>query len=217
MDTLIVFARAPEPGMAKTRLAPDLGIAGSDRLYAALFADTLALAETAPAGRLLSLAGATSGLALSAEWQVLQQPERSFGERLAWSFKTAFARGATRCVLIGADAPHLTPARLTEAFAALETHDVALGPTHDGGYYLIALREPSPWIFRDVTWSTPSVFMETLRIVRARGRRCQILAEEFDVDTIEEAQRLHDLLRHEPQRAPRTALALDEVLERLSA
>ncbi len=218
MDALIVFARAPQPGAAKTRLTPGLGLTGAHRLYAALFEDTLALAERVPAERrLLSLAGSADGLRLSPGWALALQPELSFGARMAWSFAEAFARGATRCVLIGADAPHLEPQWIAAAFAALDANDVALGPTHDGGYYLLGLREPSPWLFDGVCWSTPSVFEETIRLVDERGLRCHVLPEEFDVDTIEEAQRLHELLRPEPERAPETARVLDDVLRRLSA
>ncbi|HLZ69889.1 MAG TPA: TIGR04282 family arsenosugar biosynthesis glycosyltransferase [Dehalococcoidia bacterium] len=217
MDTLIVFARAPRPGMAKTRLVRDLGQAEAHRLYAALFADTLLLAGRVPARRLLSLDGSAAGLALPPRWQLVQQPELSFGERLEWSFARAFARGADRCVLIGADAPHVRPEWVRGAFAALRTHDVAIGPTHDGGYYLLGLRQPSPWIFEDVNWSTPSVLAETLRLVREHGNRCHLLPEEFDVDTGEEAQRLCTLLRREPERAPATARTLNEVLWSLIA
>lgn len=216
MDTLIVFARAPQRGAAKTRLSSDLGVDGAHRLYAAMFADTLALADRLPARRLLSLAGAAVP-DLPQGWEVVRQPEAGFGERLAWSFAQAFARGARRCVLIGADAPHLDAAWIAEAFAALTSHDVAIGPTHDGGYYLLGLREPSPWIFRGVSWSTAAVFEQTLRLARERGRRCGLLPEEFDVDTFDEAVRLRDVLRRAPERAPRTALALDDLSRRASA
>jgi glycosyltransferase A (GT-A) superfamily protein (DUF2064 family) len=109
----------------------------------------------------------------------------------------------------------MPPERLGEAFAALRTHDVAIGPTHDGGYYLLGLRRSSPWIFRDVTWSTANVFAETLDLVRERGSCCHVLPEEFDVDTAEEARVLQRLLRSEPWRAPVTARALEEVLQRV--
>src|SRR5581483_11650266 len=168
MDTLIVFARAPQPGTAKTRLATVFGTGAAHRLYAAMFADTLDLAGRVQARRLLSLAGAAVP-DLPPDWIVLRQPERSFGERLAWSFAQAFADGARRCVLIGADAPHLQPGWIDEAFAALASADVVVGPTHDGGYYLLGLREAAPWIFREVSWSTPAVCEQTLRLVREHG------------------------------------------------
>jgi rSAM/selenodomain-associated transferase 1 len=216
MDTLIVFARAPQPGDAKTRLAADLGVNAAHRLYAAMFADTLDLAGRVPARRLLSLAGSAVP-DLPPGWAVVRQPELSFGERLAWSFAQAFALGARRCVLIGADAPHLQPGWIAGAFAALSRDDVAIGPTHDGGYYLLGLREAAPWIFREVSWSTPAVFAQTLRLVREHGRGYHLLPETCDVDTLDDARRLYALLRREPARAPRTAAALDEVLLRASA
>lgn len=208
MDVLIVFARAPFRGAAKTRLAPALGLTGAHRLYAAMFADTLALSGGYPADHLLSLAGPALPFDAPPGWTVISQPERTFGERLAWSFSRAYARGAGRCVLIGADAPHMPSARLDEAYAALATHDVAVGPTRDGGYYLLGLRAPSPWIFSDIAWSTAGVFAQTLKLAEAHGCRSRVLPDEFDVDTADEARQLHELLRREPARAPRTARAL---------
>jgi rSAM/selenodomain-associated transferase 1 len=208
MDVLIVFARAPHLGAAKTRLTPELGVDGAHRLYAAMFADTLALAARRPGARLLSIAG-TLGPHEAPGWPIVRQPEGTFGQRLDWTFAQAFAQGGTRCVLIAADAPHMPSARLSEAFAALHSHDVVLGPTHDGGYYLVGLRTPAPWLFEGVGWSTADVFDQTLRLVRSHGQRCLVLHEEFDVDTPDEARRLHELLEREQSRAPRTALALE--------
>lgn len=207
MDLGIVFARAPQPAAAKTRLVPALGVEGAHRLYTAMFADTLALAERSSAVRLLSVAGELASRE-AAGWPVVRQPDATFGERLAWTFAQAFARGASRCVLIGADAPQMPVERLDAAFAGLRTHDVVIGPTHDGGYYLLGLRVPSPWIFEGIAWSTASVFDETLGLMRRRGCGSLVLPEEFDVDTPDEARRLHGLLAHAPWRAPRTAAAL---------
>jgi len=212
METLIIFARVPRAGDAKTRLAPRLGHDGAHTLYQALFVDTLALAAAATRRKLLSLAGSVAGLALPPGWETVCQPELSFGERLAWSFDTAFAHGGTRVVLIGADAPHLPPAEIEAAFDALHEHDVVIGPTYDGGWYLLGMREPSPWIFADISWSTASVFEQTVAVAVQRSKRVQVLREEFDVDTADEARRLRDLLAQQPERAPHTAAIIADLL-----
>lgn len=210
--TLIVFARAPVPGAAKTRLLAGLDEAVAHRLYTAMFLDTLALARRVGTPVLLSLAGTSHLFDLPRNWELVQQPERGFGERLAWSFEQAFRRGATRAVLIGADLPQLPAATVAEAFAALDSNDAVVGPTHDGGYYLLGLNQPSPWLFSGVTWSTADVFSETLALLAARDKRAATLAVHRDVDTLDDALALAALLRDEPRRAVLTARALGEIL-----
>jgi uncharacterized protein len=210
--TLVVFARAPVVGVAKTRLVADLDEAAAHRLYTAMFLDTLALARRAGVPVLLSLAGESHIFDLPRSWQAVQQPDRSFGERLSWSFEQAFRRGARHAVLIGADLPQLPAQTVVEAFAALATHDAVVGPTHDGGYYLLGLNQPSPWLFNGVSWSTADVYGETLALLAERQKRTATLAEYRDVDTLDDALALAAVLRDEPQRAVLTARVLREIL-----
>jgi rSAM/selenodomain-associated transferase 1 len=202
---LIVFARAPVAGAAKTRLQPHLDINAANALYTAMFIDTLALARKLGAPVLLSMAGESHLLDLPPKWTVVQQPERSFGERMSWSFGEAFRRGARQVVLIGADLPHLPPQTLREAFAALGGHDTVLGPTHDGGYYLIGLNDVAPWLFDGIAWSTADVFGQTLRLLERRQKQVALLTEQRDIDTLEDALAVAPLLRERPELAVLTA------------
>jgi rSAM/selenodomain-associated transferase 1 len=210
--TLIIFARAPVVGAAKTRLVAGLDEVAAHRLYTAMFLDTLALARRAGMPVLLSLAGESHIFDLPRSWQAVQQPDRSFGGRLSWSFEQAFRRGARHAVLIGADLPQLPVQTVVEAFAGLATHDAVVGPTHDGGYYLLGLNQPSPWLFNGVSWSTADVYGETLALLAERQKRTATLAEYRDVDTLDDALALAAVLRDEPQRAVLTARALREIL-----
>ena len=205
---LIVFARAPVAGAAKTRLQPDLDAPSANALYTAMFIDTLALARASGAPVLLSLAGESHLLDLPAKWAVAQQPERSFGERLAWSFAEAFRRGARQVLLIGADLPHLPSEALSDAFAALADHDAVLGPTHDGGYYLIGLKDAAPWLFDGIAWSTADVFAQTMTLLEQRHKRTALLPAQRDIDTLEDALAVAALLRERPGLAVLTARAL---------
>jgi hypothetical protein len=100
------------------------------------------------------------------------------GARMADAFARAFARGAERVVLVGTDAPGVARETAIAALSALDAADVVIGPAEDGGYYLIALREPRPELFAGVAWSTPSVREETRARAAAAGlsvessRRC---------------------------------------------
>ena len=110
------------------------------------------------------------------------QPEGDLGERMTAAFATAFAAGAGRVAIIGTDCPGLRAHHLTEAFAALETADVVLGPATDGGYYLLGLRQPQPELFQNKTWSTDTVLGDTLADARRLGLRVALLTELRDVD-----------------------------------
>src|SRR5690606_6809573 len=94
-------------------------------------------------------------------WQVVPQADGDLGERMRRFFEAAFIAGAQRVVLIGSDSPTLPRERLDEAFRKLSTCDVVLGPSDDGGYYLIGCARPIDAIFKDISWSTPQVFEQT--------------------------------------------------------
>ena len=102
------------------------------------------------------------------------------------------------CILIGSDAPDVTPSLLREAARALTDAPAVIGPANDGGYWLLGLAEPMPFLFEDMEWSTDAVLPETLRRLEARGIAPAMLPELTDVDTGE------DLARY-PQFDPRVS------------
>ena len=187
--TLGVFVKLPRPGAVKTRLVPELGAHTAAELYKALA--EAALAATEPQNgeyeRLVYYAPRDAAEAMRA-WlpagRLRHQCEGDLGERLADAFSRAFARGARRVAIVGTDVPALTRGVVLEAFAALETAEVVLGPAHDGGYYLMALREPRPELFRGVSWSSPAVLAETVDRAGAAGLAVARLAPLRDLDTL---------------------------------
>ena len=201
---VIVVAKAPRPGEAKTRLAPPLTRGEAARLAACLFADTVSLAlglasevvvAYAPAdGRAAleeTLRGALLEEALSdVRW--LEQRGEDLGERLAGVVERAFAEGLGPLLLVGADSPTLPPAFLASALEELAggRADVALGPTEDGGYYAVGLREPAPGLFERVEWSTPRAYAQTAANAARLGLRLSELPPWYDVDTHADLRRL---------------------------
>lgn len=189
---LIVFARYPAPGAAKTRLRTVLGTHGAPLLQHRMTLHTL---QTA--GSFAAASGAALELRAGGEparmrelypgpWQVRAQCEGSLGERLSNAVGDAFAEGAGRVVAIGSDCPPLTAAHLSEAFAALSDHDVVLGPATDGGYYLIGLRRPIPDLFQDIAWSSDRVLDQTLAAAGRLGLSLHRLPVLADVDRPED-------------------------------
>lgn len=145
---------------------------------------------TTVAGRLGSIRRRGAGEAYLATTEVgkrrrerfLPQPEGDFAARLWYGFAELAARGYRRIVVLGSDSPQVPAARITAAFAALETRDVALGPARDGGYYLLGQRVCPADLFTGIQMSTPRVAAETLARAAALGLSVAMLPESFDVD-----------------------------------
>lgn len=178
-SVLLVFARWPEPGRAKTRLIPALGAGGAAALHRELVEHTLSTARTTRrlAGCRLEVCidGASPDAFqrwLGGDVAFTPQGGGSLGDRLAAATARWFEAGAARVVVIGTDSPDLTPFHIRDALAALDDHDAAIGPALDGGYYLLALRRPVPELFDGVPWGEPEVLTETL--ARARGARLAV-------------------------------------------
>jgi uncharacterized protein len=187
-DRLLVFLKQPLPGAVKSRLADGIG-----PVLAAAVARALAehaLARTAPLGdeyeRLVFFAPAHARDAI-AEWLPGQdcrpQADGDLGARMADAFEQAFRAGARRVVLVGTDVPGIGREDVREAFESLDAHDVVIGPASDGGYWLLALGDPAPALFRDVPWSTPRVLETTLARAARLPRGVRVLRTLGDVDT----------------------------------
>ena len=188
---LLVFAREPVLGRVKTRLAADVGPEAALAVYRELLALTAAAVTAVAVPATVWLAEAPHPAADAAqsrpEWPGLpwcvQPPAGLLGERMAHAFGEAFAGGAGRVVIIGTDCPGLRPAILQQAFAALEAHELVVGPAEDGGYYLLGLREPQPALFANKDWSTATVLPDTLADAARLGLRVAQLPVLRDVDS----------------------------------
>ena len=185
--TLIVLAKAPLAGYAKTRLAPALGEAGAAALAARLLSHTLAQALAADLGP-VDLCCAPSRLhpAFAAfarpGIEMFDQGDGDLGQRMQHAFARRLGPGS-HALLIGSDAPALDAALLRRATLLLRTTDAVFVPALDGGYALIGLRRPAPGLFEGMTWSTASVMAETRRRLAAARLRHTELPAVADIDT----------------------------------
>jgi rSAM/selenodomain-associated transferase 1 len=215
-----VFARAPVPGTVKSRLAAALGAERACALYRAFLEDTLAAAAVAARmqGARLELVVAgpldhpvvRAGAARHGA-ELVAQAEGDLGARLGAFFAAQGAGGAAVCV-VGSDAPQLSGAQLARGFDALVAHEVVLGPSRDGGYWLIGARRPISELFVDVPWSTPRVL--ELSLDRLAGRSVALLEMSFDVDGVEDLALLRRWLavsRAEVAPSTRAAMVAAEV------
>ena len=199
---LVFMAKWPEAGRSKTRLSPPLTPGEAAELARCFLLDTLAEAARADADCFLAfaplsaaqafrrLAGPTVGL-IPAEAPHL-------GLALREGQRTALAMGYRRVALVGSDLPHLPASRYADAFAALAEADVAIGPSGDGGYYLLAAERTTPSLFEQIAWSTPAVYQQTLDRAAGAGLRTAAVAGCDDVDTAADLPALLAALRERP-------------------
>jgi rSAM/selenodomain-associated transferase 1 len=212
--TLVIMAKAPRPGTVKTRLAQRLPVAAVTELYRCLLDDTIALAHSLGTVEVAIMCPASdveelTRLAHGAVRVVAQK-----GEGLAAGLTSVFAHftagGQQRVVAFNSDSPHLPASILCNAFETLADHDVVVGPTNDGGYYLVGAKAAHPALFDGDGMGTKNA----LEALLARARTLQLsvgFTEPFyDIDVEGDLTRLASDLRIAPNRAPRTALWLKE-------
>jgi uncharacterized protein len=171
---VIVLAKAPLPGFAKTRLIPALGADGAAALARRLFERTLEQALLAGLGGVEVCCAPSAAhawfapLANDPRLVLTDQGEGDLGERMARAIERALAQHA-KVILIGTDIPALDAAHLRDAAAALDTHDAVFTPALDGGYVLVGLRRPARGLFDAMPWSTGQVMQRTRERLAQQG------------------------------------------------
>jgi hypothetical protein len=132
-------------------------------------------------------------LQLAPDMQLVCQQGATLGDRLDHLLTQALHNGAGRAVVMDSDSPTLPPEYLSQAFEKLQENDVVLGPTRDGGYYLIGMKKPHPHLL-EVQMSTPNVLSDTLALANKFNLKVSLLPEWYDIDTVAELNQLHSEL-----------------------
>ena len=216
---LVIMAKAPRPGEVKTRLASSLSPAAVSAFYCCLLDDTLALVRSlgdvevaimCPESDVNELARLAGAQLANNEASVVAQK----GEGLAAGLTSVFAHFAEghqrRIIAFNSDSPHLPRSVLEDAFETLAAHDVVVGPTHDGGYYLVGAKAFHPTLFARDGMGTSSALERLLSRARALELSVSFAAPFYDIDVVDDLTRLAEELRLAPARAPRTAAWLKE-------
>jgi rSAM/selenodomain-associated transferase 1 len=217
-SAVAIMAKAARQGEVKTRLCPPLSPPQAAELYRCFLLDKIAqvnaLTEAMPVVS-YSPANAKAWFELltPAHFILVPQLGNDLGDRLLSTFEHLFRLGYTQVLAIDSDTPTLPMAFLTRALTQLAhpTTDVVLGPTEDGGYYLIGLRQPYPQLFERMPWSTARVLPETVRRSAAEGLRVTCVEAWFDIDTPADLSRLTASLADlDHNQAPHTRRYLQE-------
>lgn len=184
-DGILVFVKNPILGQVKTRLARRVGQRPALEIYQELLEYTLRVALLPHARRWVAY---SDFVPEEDAWQrngfepLLQASSPDLGVRLDRAVLQAFAEGIQRLLVIGSDCPELKESHLTQALHCLLDHQAVLGPCHDGGYYLLGLRQPLASLFWRMPWSTDQVFAETVRRLEQAGWTWAALETLSDLD-----------------------------------
>lgn len=216
---VVVMVKAPRPGEVKTRLVPPLSEVDAASLAACFARDTVLNAQRIVSNPLVAYAPNDGRVALepilppAIQWCV--QHGNSLGARLNSVAEVAFRLGFSPFVILGADSPTLPSHLIREALTVLSIGkaDLSLGPTEDGGYYLVGLCKPAAGLFSDIDWSTPRTLEQTIANAEQLNLRVHRLPCWYDIDTAADLRRLRrelDSSKEARSRAPNTYRWLED-------
>lgn len=183
---LVLFARYPEPGKAKTRLIPALGANGAAQLHARLVERSVGVLRAVNRNVELHFTGGSSpafAAWLGDDIALVPQVDGDLGDRLLAAMNPA------PVIFFGSDVPDLSAEIVEAAICALQTHEVVIGPAEDGGYYLIGMRQPMAFLFEKMPWGSEQVFTETSARLAQRDITPAILEPLHDCDRPEDLAR----------------------------
>ena len=201
--SLVIMAKKPIVGSTKTRLCPPLLHHQASALYEALLLDTIALGTELKG---VDLAIAVTPSDSSNYFQTITPPDAlllpvdcpDIGSCLSQVLEKLINKGYKKAFAINSDGPSLPPDYLHQAVRSLDDRDLVLGPSEDGGYYLVGVKRHLPDVFIGITWSTSLVLSQTLSKASNLGLRVALLPEWYDIDTWEDFMRLEAELEHIP-------------------
>jgi rSAM/selenodomain-associated transferase 1 len=200
---LVLFCKAPEAGRVKTRLFPVLSPEAAADLHTAFIADTLHLTDRLDVQRALACTPSVhhpffvACARVRPSLRLIQQTGDDLGARMKNVLTWGFSEGFEKIVLIGCDSPTLPEGIIREAFRQLGPHPslpCVLGPSGDGGYYLIGAYKSAPDLFEEIPWGSGRVMTETLRKLNARQWPCFLLPFWYDIDRPEDLRFLAEHL-----------------------
>ena len=193
---LIIFVKNPVPGKVKTRLAKTLGEQKAFDIYKQLLQQTHKVTKKLPVDKAVFYFEAVETGDIWDEGGYLKfvQEGSDLGKRMLNAFKTGFHKGYRKVIIIGSDVFDITPKIITEAFDAIPQNNFVIGPTHDGGYYLLGMASLYAILFKNKKWSSDEVLHDTLVDIRNMNGSYKLLKELTDIDTEEDLASVKNLV-----------------------
>jgi len=193
-NLVIVFARNPELGKVKTRLAKSIGDHSALTIYTLLLKHTELTIRNIESDKAVYYSEKVreNDIWSSLVYQKYQQQGNDLGLRMLNAFELAFERNYDKVLIIGSDLYDLKPKHIEDAFTKLNTHEVVIGPAQDGGYYLVGMKTLHTNIFKSKTWGTSTVFRDTMKDLQ--NVDVHLLQELNDIDTFDDLEKYPDLV-----------------------
>ena len=193
-NLIIVFVRTPELGKVKTRLARAIGDQAALTIYKLLLKHTATVLHKLSFDKVVYYSEKIENNDFweASLFEKKLQEGADLGERMQQAFETAFDGGYKKVLIIGSDLFELTSTLIISALEALETYDISIGPSLDGGYYLLGMKELHPAVFKNKKWGTNSVLNNTLQDLKQQN--VKLLEALNDIDTFEDLQQQPELL-----------------------
>ena len=207
--TLVIMAKAPNAGMVKTRLTECLSSSAVTSLYCCLLDDTIALSKSLTSVEVAVMCPEPDQEQLARILEnavpVLAQQGNGLAAGLTSVFRHFTSDGPQHVIAFNSDSPHLSPSVLDRSFEILDSHDVVVGPTHDGGYYLVGAKAAHPSLFEGDGMGTSSALERLLARTKLLGLSTGFTEPFYDIDVATDLIMLGRELRLAPAKAPRTA------------
>jgi rSAM/selenodomain-associated transferase 1 len=197
---LVIFVREPELGKVKTRLAKTMGDARALEIYKEMLRHTRDITCGVSADKFVfytELPATNSRFVWDpAIFFTALQQGGDLGERMRNAFELLFSKGYQKLCIIGSDCMGLTSNHIEDAFAALDMNDMVIGPSTDGGYYLLGMKELFTELFSNKLWSTDSVLPETIKNIKSAGKTFHLLRALTDIDTEDDWNQYKNIKTH---------------------
>ncbi len=214
---LIIFARSPELGKVKTRLSESLGDDFALTFYKLcaehIFEECKRLGKNNTAPYLFFTGKDDEDVMnkwVGTSFVYSLQTGKNLGQRMENAFNKVFTNGAKKAIIIGTDVPDIKFTLIENAFNQLDTHDVVIGPSMDGGYYLLGMKKVYNFLFDNISWSTNSVFAETVKKIESNKLKYKVLEKMYDIDTEEDLRKWLSL-----DNSPKNNSIKDKILNEL--
>jgi len=185
-EAIIIFARNPESGKVKSRIAKILGDEKALEIYKKLLDSIYSKTRNLKVKKFLFLSEFTDKSLFDPCYKQLVQNGKDLGEKMHNAMYSVFKYGFEKVILAGTDVPGLNEEIINEAFEKLSFFDVVIGPSADGGYYLIGMKESDFSLFENIDWGNELVLSKSIERIKYRNKSCYILKELNDIDTLED-------------------------------
>lgn len=183
-EVLLIFVKNPVAGQVKTRLAKTIGDEKALLVYQKLLDHTRSVTDQMSCRRQLWYSDFIDQAdRWNSGYEKKLQQGSNLGERMKNAFAEIFEQGGEKGVIIGSDCPGLTQKHLENAFEALDQYETVIGPSEDGGYYLLGMNSFYPEVFEGIAWSTDAVYDQTIQTLEKLQLSCRRLPELNDIDT----------------------------------